>query len=326
MTMPEIFSHDSGIVENDVRLERLLEYIHRIHDPDLLDFRFILETTHREHLAGHTLSFPRELIYRPPLFRIKENLQLPPSDTIRVRTTSDRKWSICEPIITRAGYHAIREPPEDDGHEYHDLIREWAPEHSEWYPAMVARMKQAFDPLKTPAVTFDTVTFHDGEPLEKPRDRKEAIDLISQTAGNEVTTVTAMDLGLQFQSGACAEILSVFQIHYRLRPLSRTVIADYVMTTSNVLNVPIGIDLSKPPARYTFIDATHPVIIKAPNYLGYTRSLTLHADYIISPLLDPLFAGVPIYALENLLPKLQHIFVDGDPFTSTGTNRGKYQS
>lgn len=278
------FEYEHGPFERAVELNSQLEDFYQIFKPDL------------RGLPGTPQPGEAALI-----------------NTIRIRTTSEKKWMLCAALVFYQGLIPVKDAPQEDEGILHERIRQLDDQFPKGYPVRVADAKQSFDTYETPLLTLDTVTYANEMPLEKPHDLGEAKRLIKQISGKQVATDTGWVLGMQVKSGAAIQLLNSTRISYKMRDLSVEEIDHYVQTHSQVLHVPVGIDLSTAPARMFYIDTKAPVTFSAYNSFGETGHLTLEGGDLNISLFNPIFSGVPVHAIRALLPMLDEIYLHGNP-------------
>lgn len=299
-------------IERDERLDRWFTDFFALNKYDMTELQYILDKSWMRQVGKNAFSLSREkssgsVSHLTP--RTEEQIE-----HIRVQSTSLKKWSFLEPVIFSAGLEPIMGEETEDEDHIHELVRRWFDRWKDNYPLRVARLKQPHYQLSMPTLTLDTVTYVDDDPLGKPKSLDEARQFIRIATGGEVSTVTSWVLVMYSKSGSTLEFLNISKIKYSINPMSATAIHEYVQSEPNVLSVPIGLDLSTSSARKRFIDVSQPVSFYAKNHMGQEGELRLQSTDLHSPVLDPYFSGVPVHAIRALLPKLNEIYLRGDPF------------
>jgi hypothetical protein len=94
--------------------------------------------------------------------------------------------------------------------------------------------------------------------------------------------------------------------------MSATDIQVYVQANPNILSVPIGLDLSTIEARKKYIDLSQPVSFYGKNHLSHEGTLRLQSTDLHSTVFDSYFSGVPVHAINTLLPELNNIYLYAD--------------
>ena len=311
MTGRELFTPQEA-AERDERLDRWFTDFFALNKYDMTELQYILDKSWKRYVQEHAFSIARDAAFgtRSLLVPRTEN-QI---EQVRILSRSPKKWSLLEPIILNAGLEPIFDDETEDEDHIHELVRRWFYHWEVDYPLRVARLKQPHDQLSIPSLTLDTVTYVDDVPLERPKTLDEARRLIRIATGGEVSTVTSWVLVLQSKSGATLEFLNVSKIKYSIQPMSAKEIQQYVLSSPNVLTVPVGLDLSTSAARMRFIDVSQPVSFYAKNHMGQEGKLRLQSNDLHSTVFDSYFCGVPVHAIGAFLPKLNEIYLHGDPF------------
>ena len=311
MTGRELFTPQEA-AERDERLDRWLTDFFALNEHHMAELQYLLDKSWMREVGKIAFSLVRDKTTLPVA-----HLNPPMEkqiNSIRVKSSSVKKWTHLAPIIIRAGLDPIVDSTIEDEDHIHDLVRSWFVRWQEDYPLKVARLKQSNDELSTPVLTLDTVTYLRDRPLEKPKSLNEAQHLIRLVTGGEVTTVNSWVLLLQASSGATIELLNLQKIQYTLLPMSAKAIREHVENNPNVLFVPTGLDLSTAPDRKRFIDISEPVVFSGINHLRQEGELRLLGSDLHSNVFDSYFAGVPTHAIASLLPWVNDIYLHGDPF------------
>jgi len=295
-----------GSVERVTQLIDLFEDFHSVLDSDIETMRFRLIPSERTQ-ADDTPT----VIFQPKTEKVDS--EIPFGNTIRIRTTSSKKWVISAGATMLEDFTPIQDVPTENEENFHAFIRKQNKEFPKWYPVKVAAAKQSSDTYKTPLLTLDTVTYADDAPLEKPRDDVEARRMISAISGKQVTTETGWVLGMRLQSGASIQLLNSTSISYTMRSQSAEEVRRYVEETPEVRRVSGGLDLSISTVRTSRIDLSHPITFRMHNSFGRTKNLSLPAEDLYLSLFNPIFSGVPVFAIRALLPKVYQIYLHGDP-------------
>jgi predicted house-cleaning NTP pyrophosphatase (Maf/HAM1 superfamily) len=309
MTAPEQFSPKEA-EERDERLERWLTDFHTISDPDLNVLRFNLRKSWERYVNEHAFRLSQQMAFEPES-RIKTRTEECVT-AVRIRTGSDKKWHALAPFLTQAGFQPVRDATPFDEEEEHHWLRTQH-DFPNRYTMRVAHSKQAFDMLPTPVFTLDTVTYVNGQPMEKPKNEKEAILMAQSMSGMLVSAETGWVFGIQVKSGASIVLLNRTSIAYHIKPILSPGIIHYIKTAPSIFDVSGGIDLSTVRSRLRFIDMTQPITYFSENNYGEAGQLTLYGRDLESPLFDTLFAGVPIQAINAFLPLINNIYLHGDP-------------
>ena len=290
------------ISEKNIVLERRLTNFFSSLNPGSLELQSIANALplNRQSSRSHGLVFTLDI---RPNIRPKETL----GKTVRISTTSDIKWNLCAPVVREAGFRPVRKKPTMDEHDIHRFIRLWDEQFPKWYPAQVARRKQAYDFLRSPLISFDTVTIVDGMPKEKPKYIDDALEMLRSISGQRLSTEIGWALGMRFKSGFL-EFLHTISINFITKKLSNADIAHIAKTTPRLLDVPLGLDMSFAEQRRKIINPAFDITIDAHNSFGRDNHLLLRPGDIESNLLDALFGGVPQQSIRTFLPLLKNIF------------------
>lgn len=300
--------------ERDERIDRWLTDFFRLNHYHLGELQYLLDKSWQRYVTEHAFSLARDRAFGTgtPLTPGTDDLV----ESVRIMTSSEKKWSYIAPIIMAAGLKPVKPDTTPDEEHIHMQLRKYFDTWQDHYPLRVARMKQQHDDVTVPTLTLDTVTYVDGAPLEKPTSPEEARHLIRIASGGEVTTYTSWVLLMTAKSGSTIELLNTATITYSIAPLSATEIRDYVDGHPRALTVPVGLDLSDAADRERYIDFSQPVSFYGKNHLGHSGILHLDSSDLASPLFDPYFSGVPTHPIEALLPHVHDIYLHGDPLTT----------
>lgn len=298
--------------ERDSRLDHDLTQLHKINDPGFKELRLQLKTSWDEYFAEYAFRLAHDRAFGPRIQPPAENTV----SEITVRTSAENKWKHLAPLVVQAGYKPIRDIPDSDEESTHRRLRERS-DFPDRYAIMVAASKQSLlDTYKTPILTLDTVTVVDGVPMDKPKDTKEALEMIMQMSGTRVSTETGLLLVIGVKSGRLVTLFNNIGLSYVMNKFDQNYIADYVATEKVItLSVPIGIDLSGVEARTRYVDMSQPITYTRKNHLAHEGQLTLDGHDLESPLFDPFFTGVPTHAIKALLPIVNDIYLHGDPYS-----------
>lgn len=309
MTTPEQFTPQET-TERDQRLDRWFSDFFALNEFHLTELQHVLDASWMRYVRDHAFSIARERSFGPVTHltpRAENHV-----DQICIQSTSVKKWSYLAPLLFKAGFEPVMSEKIEDEEHIHEVIRKWFDTWQTNYPMRVARLKQSRD-QSIPTLTLDTVTYVDDIPLEKPKSKQEARQLIRRATGGEVSTVTSWVLLLQAKSGSTIELLNNSKITYSLNPMSATDIERYVDTHPTILSVPIGLDLATSAAREKHIDTSRPVSFYGKNHLGHEGTLRLQGNDLHSSVLDSYFSGVPIHSIGALLPVINDVYLYADP-------------
>jgi predicted house-cleaning NTP pyrophosphatase (Maf/HAM1 superfamily) len=309
MNTYEVQTH--GSPDQAIRVNDSLKDFYKIFTPSCQELQHLL----KESLGKNVLELTPSALYIPPLNLFEKSDGEISNKTIRIRTSSEKKWTITAGILLYEGFAPLRDIPTEDEENYHTLIRKWDKKFPQWYPVRIANLKQSTDVYPSPLITLDTVSYADGELIEKPHTLEEAKELMNKINGKRVTTDTGWVLGMRLQSGASVRLQNSTRLSYTIKSLLPQEIDHHLKTTPNIFDVTAAMDLSTASVRGRFVDMRTAVTLEAFNSFGYTDTLTLPGNDLYLSLFNPLFAGVPVHAIQALLPSLEEIYLQGDPFS-----------
>jgi predicted house-cleaning NTP pyrophosphatase (Maf/HAM1 superfamily) len=234
---------------------------------------------------------------------------------MHVLTTSAHKWAIAQKAIEQAGLSPVLSSPNGDEHSIHELIKK-SRDPSRRYASYVAHQKQPsveneIQPI--PRLSMDTVCWSpsEAEPLEKPQDQLQAVEMIAKLSGNQAATTTGIVATVPVRSNRWGRWIKLYcEVHvaYAIRPLPQEEIAAYVAGNPQVLDVAGGLDLSTPEARSQYVDPEVPMMISYINPLNEHSVLEIAHHNVQDVTLNTFFAGAPKRPIEHLASLAPRIY------------------
>ncbi len=290
----ESFDHCAPVVRYT---HQRLDNLFRILDPNCERLRNELEKYWQFLVREHTY-LAASLSHRELQPRIAETVT-----ELAAVTSSERKQHIIGRLAQEAGFTALFVAPLWDESDIHRRER-YNPRFPSQYALNVAEAKQRADPIKIPTLTTDTVVM-DRLPLEKPKSRNEAVEMIRSLSESEIQVCTGINLDTPTKSGRTISVGGEISVRLHITAVDRESVAAYVDTAPHVLDVSGGVDFSDPFARRLFLDPMKDATLTYSSLWSYGQ-IEVHPAGIGA--LDTYFFGAPKHLLRALFDLIQQIY------------------